>query len=121
MYRRTGEQLTEFVKKKYQSCFVDEVLSLYNEVETKNKIIEELTTKITSLETKINSPEFTLSEAFSHYFEAKGFDIDTVERRIRKEVKSAVKRISVDVEGYYEEYSGQNDHYHKATVSLNNY
>lgn len=26
-----------------------------------------------------------------------------------------------DEEGYYDEYSGQNDHYHKATVSLNNY
>lgn len=44
-------------------------------------------------------------------------------RQIIDEAKEEIlqyirENLSVDVEGYYEEYSGQHEHYHRAEINL---
>lgn len=118
MYKRTKEELQKFVKKNYQFVFVDEIIDLYKEIELKNKdldvkqnLINCLSQKIQSLEEKLSSPEYALSEALGEY----------VKHITKDNIRTALDKLRIDVEGYYEPYSGQQEHYHKVKVSLDNF
>lgn len=128
MYKRKKEELEKFVKKQYQQTFVDEVLGLYNEIEQQKIEIEQQKIEIEQFKHELSllnnatiTPEFKFANALKDYLHEKGLDDNSLKTKIVQCIKTAVKCMDVEVDGYYDEYSGQRDHYHKATVTLNNY
>lgn len=81
----------------------DQVTDLQNKnslLENKKKLLEQT---ITDQQCKLNSIDYRFGTALQEWLSSK----------IGQEVK---EHPSIDVDGYYEEYSGQRDHYHKVEV-----
>lgn len=106
-------QLQNMIKKAYSWELIqyiqdleDRVMDLENKnYHLKNEAeLKDLT--ITDQQKKLNSVDYRFGSALQEWMSSK----------IKKEVE---EHLHVNVEGYYEEYSGQRDHYHEATVSWN--
>lgn len=106
-------QLQNMIKKAYFWDLILYIQDLENRVmdlENKNyhleneKKLQEQT--IADQQHKLNGVDYRFGSALQEWLSSK----------IQKEVE---EHLQVDVEGYYEEYSGQREHYHKAEVSWN--
>lgn len=106
-------QLQNMIKKAYSWELIqyiqdleDRVMDLENKnyhLENEKKLQDQT---IAEQQHKINSVDYRFGTALQEWLSFK----------IGQEVK---EHLSIDVDGYYEEYSGQQDHYHKAEVNWN--
>lgn len=103
-------QLQNMIKKNWSWELINYISDLENRVmdlENKSYHLEnEIKIKdqtIADQQKTINSVDYRFGSALQEWMSSK----------IEKEVEEHLK---VNVEGYYEEYSGQQDHYHGATV-----
>ena len=126
MVRRTRQELERFIKKPFIG-FANEVESLYTnidvlEVDKKDlkDEVDQLKRKIAQLERDLKEarPAIAVAESMLQYIQQRqGSPLTVLD--VRQQVREVIdKDLEVEVEGYYEEYSGQHEHYHRATVSL---
>lgn len=104
-------QLQNMIKKAYSWELIQYIQDLEDrvmDIENKNYHLKnEADLKeqtITELQQKLNSVDYRFGSALQEWMSSK----------IEKEVR---EHLCVNVEGYYEEYSGQREHYHKAEIS----
>lgn len=117
MYRRTKEQVESFIKKPYRPAFMMEVMDMYDEIEKLRTQVKDLTTECDSLKQQVESPGYELAKAIEKYIDQTCVKDWQVPGIIHEEVDKYL-RVNVSTDGYYEEYSGQREHYHKSTAEV---
>lgn len=123
---QTDECLSKMIKKAYKDSLGKEIKELIKTIQTQRTKINELEIHKNELEQKIenynvqlNSPEYKVALAIKGMMRMEA--INTVESHTPSIVKKQVMKhldIKTETKGYYEEYSGQTDHYHESSSSV---
>lgn len=123
---QSDECLSKMIKKAYVDTLGKEIKELIETIDIQRTKIEELEIHNNQLEQKIenyniqlNSTEYKVALAIKGMMRMEA--INTVESHTPSIVKKQVMKhldIKTETKGYYEEYSGQTDHYHESSSSV---
>ncbi len=123
---QSDEFLSKAIKKAYVEQLGSEIKKIIQTIESQCATIQQMVDHQKELEQEVEvrnaqlkSPEHKVALAIKEMMHAEA--VNTVESRtpsiVRKQVSKHLE-INVDTEGYYEEYSGQSEHYHESTATV---
>lgn len=123
---QSEEFLSKAIKKAYVEQLGSEIKEMIQTIEAQRAMIQQLEDHQKELEhevevrdAQLKIPEHKVALAIKEMMRAEA--VNTVESRTPSIVRKQVSKhldVRVDTEGYYEEYSGQSEHYHESTATV---
>lgn len=120
------EFLSKVIKKSYQSVLIPEIQQMVKTINELQETIQKMSQKEKELQHEIelrdlqlNTPEHKVALAIKEMMQSTAKTVVNSEAPtiVREQVTKHME-VSVDTEGYYEEYSGQIDPYYKSTAAI---